>query len=145
MGQEQTVLGFDYGERRIGVAVGQSVTTTATPLQVVPVYRNRPDWQMIDIIIHRWQPDCLIVGAPLNMDGSRQWMTDKAERFARQLQGRSGIPALLAEERLSTVAARERMRDPQCGSSASEYPDALAAQIIIENWFAQQLQPKSSV
>ncbi len=127
---EETVLGFDYGQKRIGVAVGQSVTNTATPLTTVAVHNHRPDWKAIDALVKEWQPLRFVIGWPLNMDGSRQQMTANAERFLRQLVARYNVPAELADERLSTIAARER-------AGRSQMLDPVAAQIIVETFFAQ--------
>lgn len=120
---------FDYGQKRIGIAVGQNLTATATPLDTVPVRNGRPDWPHIAEIIKRWQPGALVVGRPLNMDGSRQPMTDAADRFARRLEGRFHLPVHLADERLSSYEARQRLkRDRDL--------DAMAAQVILETWLA---------
>lgn len=125
----QGLICFDYGEKRIGVAIGQSLTGTATPLETIPVRNGRPDWRRIAMLIERWRPAALIVGHPLNMDGSRQPVTDAADRFARQLTGRFGLPVHRADERLSTFEARDR-------SGRSTELDAVAAQVILESWLA---------
>ncbi len=125
--QPATLLCFDFGTKRIGVAVGQTLTDTATPLEVIPVRNNRPDWDRISAIIRQWQPQALLVGNPLNMDGSRQQLTACADKFAGKLQGRFRLPVLRAEERLTTVAARSRQRD-------KEHIDHVAAQVILEGW-----------
>lgn len=120
---------FDYGEKRIGVAIGQNLTATATPLETIALRRGRPDWQRISQLVRDWQPRALIVGNPLNMDGTVQPITHAADRFARQLAGRFGLPVYLADERLSTFEARLRL-----GSGAGI--DAVAAQVILESWLA---------
>ena len=129
-GAASTLLAFDYGQKRIGVAVGQSLTGTATPLQTIPVKNNRPDWPAITKLVETWSPDALVVGLPLNMDGSEQDMSDQARRFSRRLHGRYHLPVHLADERLSTRVARSRMTDR--GDDA----DAVAAQVILEGWLA---------
>lgn len=125
-----TLLCFDYGEKRIGVAVGQQVTGTATALEIVPVRGGRPDWERIGALVQDWQPAALVVGVPLNMDGTPQPMTATAERFARRLRGRFGIPVHRADERLTTYAAR-RLRPGQVRV------DAEAARVILESWLAE--------
>ncbi|MGH2348861.1 MAG: Holliday junction resolvase RuvX [bacterium] len=125
----QGVICFDYGAKRIGVAIGQSLTGTATPLETIPVRNGRPDWRRIAVLIERWSPVALIVGHPLNMDGSRQAVTDAADRFARRLTGRFGLPVHRADERLSTFEARDR-------TGRSSDLDAVAAQVILESWLA---------
>ncbi len=106
-GAVSTVIGFDYGERSIGVAVGQTLTGRATPLPAI----RAGDWRAIESLLETWQPDRLIVGLPLNMRGERQAMTAKAERFSRQLQGRYGVPSELVDERLTTREAYQLALD----------------------------------
>ena len=125
----RTYLCFDYGEKRIGLAVGQAVTRTATPLAIIKVRNGAPDWEGIAAMIDRWRPDALVVGHPLNMDGTRQELTDRAERFSRALAGRYRLPVYPADERLTTIEARSR-------SGAREALDAIAAQVILEAWLA---------
>ena len=90
----QTVLGFDFGERRIGIATGQTITSNATPLTTLKAINQKPDWQSIEKIIAEWKPDALIVGIPTYLDGSQSEMTLKAEKFCRQLEGRFKIAGL---------------------------------------------------
>lgn len=126
-----TLLCFDYGTKRIGVAVGQTLTSTATPLETVAVIRNRPDWNRIEDLIKQWQPDALVVGDPLNMRDERQALTDAADKFARQLAGRFNLTIHRAEERLSSREAANRY-------SGKDKRDDIAAQIILEGWLAEQ-------
>jgi putative Holliday junction resolvase len=123
----KTLLGFDYGTRRIGVAVGQTLTGTATPLATVRVLNGRPDWSHINVLIRQWQPQALVVGLPLQMDGGTQQVTGKAEKFARQLRGRHRLPVYFADERLTTREARLRV-------SGNADLDCVAAQVILESW-----------
>ena len=132
--EPKTLIAFDFGEKRIGTAVGQTVTRTATPLETVPVRREKPDWNAIDRLIGAWKPDALVVGLPLNMDGSEQRVTAQARRFANRLQGRAGLPVHLADERLSTREAWTRLVE---SGSRRGGPDPIAAQVILEGWFAQ--------
>ncbi|MCZ6719787.1 MAG: Holliday junction resolvase RuvX [Gammaproteobacteria bacterium] len=129
-GRSKTLLGFDYGEKHIGVAVGQTLTATASPLETVQVKNRQPDWDTISRLIETWKPDALIVGLPLNMDGTPQAMTRAAERFMRQLQGRYPLPVQPVDERLSTIEAVDRSK------SARQTVDAIAAQVILETWLA---------
>ncbi len=122
-----TLLCFDFGTKRIGVAVGQTLTDTATPLEIITVRNNRPDWERIGRLINQWQPQALVVGNPLNMDGSRHPIGAAVDAFARKLQGRYRLPVLRADERLSTVEARARQRN-------NDAVDHVAAQIILEGW-----------
>ena len=132
--EPKTLIAFDFGEKRIGAAVGQTVTRTATPLETVPVRREEPDWNAIDRLIDAWKPDALVVGLPLNMDGTEQRVTVRARRFAGRLHERSGLPVHLADERLSTREAWARLIE---SGSRRDGPDPIAAQVILEGWFAQ--------
>ena len=96
-----TLLCFDFGTRRIGVAVCQTITQTANPLKTVINSNNKPDWKDIERLIKEWQPDALIVGVPLNMMDEVQEMTVASEKFMRQLHGRFHIPVYGIDERLS--------------------------------------------
>jgi len=128
--RHETLICFDFGEKRIGVAVGQTITATATPLETVHVRHNEPDWNRITELIHQWQPSALVVGQPLSMDGTRQLLTDLAERFARQLEHRYRLPVHLADERLSTYEAKNRLKD-------INNLDPVAAQVILESWLLE--------
>ena len=130
----ETLIAFDFGEKRIGIAIGQTVTCTAAPLETIPVRGTRPDWNAIDRIIRAWKPDALVVGLPLNMDGTDQWITARARRFANRLHARSGLPVHLADERLSTREAWTRLIE---SGSRRGGPDPVAAQVILEGWFAE--------
>ncbi len=127
MSRPTTLLGFDFGTKRIGVAVGQTLTGTATPLEIVTVRNNRPDWNRIGALIGEWQPQALLVGDPLNMDGSRQALSKAADAFARKLHGRYRLPVLRADERLTSVEAETRQ-------PADKPRDHVAAQVILEGW-----------
>ncbi len=125
-----TLLCFDFGTKRIGVAVGQSITQTATPLQTVKNKNKRPDWDHIKHLIDEWQPDALIVGVPLNMMGEMQEMTVASEKFMRQLHGRFHLPVYDVDERLSSFEAAQR-------TGKTTDLDPVAAQAILETWFAE--------
>lgn len=127
-----TLLAFDYGLKRIGVAVGQTLTGTANALQTVAVKNHHPDWPAIERLIETWSPDALVVGLPLNMDGTEQEMTEHARRFGRKLHGRFKLPVHLADERLTTREAKWR----RSGNDADENLDPVAAQVILEGWLA---------
>ena len=88
MSTPRLLLGFDYGTKQIGVAVGQVVTGQARELCVLKAQNGVPDWQQIEALLREWQPDALVVGLPLNMDGSPSEMSARAEKFARRLNGR---------------------------------------------------------
>ena len=126
----RTLLCFDFGSKRIGTAVGQTITGTSTPLDIVRCYNNQPDWESIELLIKDWKPDAIIVGIPLNMDDSTQEMTEAAARFARQLEGRFHLPVYGMDERLSTYEAKQRL-------GSDREVDSVAAQAILETWLAE--------
>src|SRR5210317_2145775 len=105
----KTLLGFDYGRKRIGVAVGQQVTQSATALTTVSARDGKPDWPAITRLIEEWKPDALVVGIPYHMDGSEQDMTRAAQRFCRQLEGRYRLPVHPADERLSSFIVESNL------------------------------------
>ena len=127
----QTLLGFDFGSRRIGVAVGQRITGTASALTTLAARDGQPDWDQISKLLETWQPQALVVGQPLQLDGSRSDITAAAERFARRLEGRYHLPVYLCDERLSSHAA-EHWGDAR--GTPSSGLDAAAAQIILQDW-----------
>jgi putative Holliday junction resolvase len=132
-----TIIAFDFGYRRIGVAVGQTLTGSATPLSVVPV-ANKPDWQAITVIVKEWKPAAIVVGLPLAEEGGETDMSKGARRFGRQLHGRYGIQVLYEDERLTSFGAEERFVDARARGEMRKkdaaFKDAIAAQIILENW-----------
>lgn len=133
---EQTLLGFDYGTRKIGVAVGQTLTGTATPLTTLHLVQNRPDWNSIERLIDEWRPDALVVGLPFQMDDTPAEMNRKALRFARQLEGRFHLPVHMADERLTSREAWSRIG----GKAIHDLTriDAMAAKLILETWLSDR-------
>ncbi|SFF85155.1 Holliday junction resolvase RuvX [Neptunomonas qingdaonensis] len=133
----QQVLAFDFGTRRIGLATGQSITFTTLALPPLPAKDGTPDWGMLDKTIKEWQPDTLVVGIPLNMDGTISEMSRRARRFANRIQDRYQRPCYLMDERLSTAEAKE-IHFAQGGGTnfRKESVDGIAAQIILESWFS---------
>lgn len=125
------VLGFDYGTKRIGVAIGQSLTGAARPLEVLHARDDVPDWEAITRLIRTWQPTSLVVGLPIDMDGSEQDVTARARRFSRQLKGRYNLTVHLMDERLSSIEAASRLREQ---GKPTNKRDAMAAQVILESW-----------
>ncbi|SDU28886.1 Holliday junction resolvase RuvX [Halopseudomonas salegens] len=138
MAELQRALGFDYGTRQIGVAVGQTLTGSAEPLTNLRARDGIPDWDEIGALIKEWRPQVLIVGLPLNMDGTESAMSIRAEKFARRLHGRFQLPVHTVDERLSTFAAKQSLRDN--GQSPQSYRDnpvdSLAAALLLETWLA---------
>lgn len=134
----EILLGFDFGMKRIGVAVGQTVTRTARPLGVIQAKEGIPQGDALDKIIKTWQPDALIVGIPLNMDGTEQAVTEFAKRFAEFLKERFKLPVYGIDERLTTKDARDQLF-AKGGYKALQNAqvDSVAAQLILETWFMQ--------
>jgi len=135
-----TLLGFDYGSHKIGVAVGQTISGTATALQTLHAVNRKPDWRSIDRLVDEWRPDALIVGHPLDTDGSQTDATRPALRFSRQLSARYRIQVHLADERYTSLEARHRLGRKL---KAHETYDAVAAQLIIETWLTEHAQANS--
>ena len=130
MGDVRTLLAFDFGEVRIGVAVGNTLTESAEPLCVLPSVPTQQRFDAIARLIAQWQPAALVVGRPLHPDGAPHQMTARCERFARQLAGRFGLPMHLVDERYSSVQALSDGARP-------EQLDAQAAAIILRQYLAQ--------
>jgi putative pre-16S rRNA nuclease len=131
-----TALAFDYGLRTIGTAVGQSLTATAQPLKDLKARDGIPNWDDIKQLIEEWKPDVVVVGLPLNMDGSHSEMTTRAEKFARRIHGRFGLKVSMADERLSSFEAKGEIIE-KTGSRdfKTKKIDSLAAKLILESWF----------
>jgi len=125
---DELVMGFDFGTTRIGVAVGHSLTGTATALTALGARDGSPDWEAVAKLVTEWQPARFVVGLPLNMDGTESEMSALARKFARRLHGRFRVPCETMDERLSSHEARE-LAEP------NESVDAVAARLILESWF----------
>lgn len=131
-------LGFDFGMKRIGCAVGQAITQTARPLKTIAAKQGIPDWTELEKLIKQWQPHGLIVGLPRHIDDSEQFTTKAATKFANRLHGRFGLPTHLVDERLTTVEARQRLFDQGGFRKIKQSEvDSHAAQIILEQWLRE--------
>jgi putative Holliday junction resolvase len=132
----ETLLGFDFGTKSIGVAVGQQLTGTARALTALKAQDGIPDWNLIGKLLKEWQPDYVVVGLPLNMDGTEQPLTERARKFANRLHGRFGVRVEMQDERLSTVEARADLFE-RGGFRALQkgQVDSQSAVIILEDWF----------
>jgi putative Holliday junction resolvase len=129
------VLAFDFGERFIGVAVGDTETGMAHALEYIDAEANAERFGRIAALIGEWRPARLVVGLPLGQEGEEHDMSRRARRFARQLQGRFSLPVLLVDERLSSVEAETQLRARGRGGRAHKHEShALAAQIILQAW-----------
>ncbi|WP_446809092.1 Holliday junction resolvase RuvX [Methylomonas sp. 2BW1-5-20] len=134
-----TYLGFDFGNKKIGVAVGHADTGIASPLQTIRSLNQVPDWNKIGLLIAEWQPEGLVVGISRQNDGSDNVVTPRMQKFCRQLNGRYNLPVHQIDETLTTFAAKQMLFDDLKVSAAKlwEVQDQLAAQIILQSWFDQ--------
>lgn len=135
-----TVLGFDVGARRIGVAVGSVFGSSARPVAVVDVHANGPDWPAIDRLRREWRPDCFIVGDPMTLDGGDQPARRRARAFAQELRRRFALPVKFVDERSSSVEAAQRFAAERAQGTRrrrdAQVLDAMAAAVIVERWLA---------
>ena len=135
-----TVLAFDFGEKRIGVAVGEWSLLQAHPLTVIHGEANADRFAAIGALIDEWHPASLVVGLPLTLDGAPHAMTARCTRFANQLRGRFGLGVDYADERLSSIEAEERLRESgHNAKSAKAHLDAVAAQLILQCYFESHM------
>ena len=137
----EVILAFDYGVRRIGVAVGQTTTGTASPAGVIPVH-GTPDWPAIERCVREWTPGRLLVGVPYNMDGTATVLTATCRAFADELARRFGLPVDCVDERLTSAAATADLRDARRSGARTrrirrEDVDAHAARLILETWLRE--------
>jgi putative Holliday junction resolvase len=117
----QTILAFDFGEKRIGVAVGNTITKTSEPLKIIQEKNQQDKFEAIEKLIQEWQPQLLVVGLPTHPDGAEHEMTQKAKRFGNQLHGRFQKEIIWVDERYTSV-------------SVEDGNDALAAQLILQQY-----------
>jgi len=132
------VFGFDVGSRLTGVAIGNTFTASARALATVAVHADGPDWNRLDSLQREWQPDTLVVGLPLTLDGAEQAASRRARAFAGQLQQRYGLPVVLVDERHSSQEAARRFAHARAAGlkrrrNAADI-DAEAAAVILERW-----------
>ena len=131
------LLGFDFGLRRIGVAVGQTITQTASPETIVQSRDGVPDWEHITKIFEQWKPAAIVVGLPMHLDGTEQPLTQSARKFGQRLSGRYHCEVFFIEEQLSSIEAEQRMS--QSKAKNTQHIDDHAAQILLQNWLESQL------
>ena len=132
-----SVLGFDYGLKRIGVATGQRITATAAPLHPLAARDGVPDWAHVETVIKEWQPHALLVGLPLNMDDSESEISRLARKFARRLEGRFALPVFMVDERLTSRSARELLADiGERRKGKLPSLDSTAAVLMVEGWLS---------
>ena len=124
------IIAFDYGEKKIGVAVGQTSTNTSSPLQIIFNKDDKTNWISISSLLDEWKPDLILLGKPLNMDGSESEIMKKIDKFYKELKSIYDADIEFVDERLTTFEAREILKDEK-----HDDVDAHAAKILIDNWF----------
>ena len=133
------ILAFDYGLKSIGVAVGQRLTGTASTLKALKAVDGTPDWNQIEALLKEWQPELVVVGLPLNMDGTEQPFTARVHKFINRLHGRFGVKVQAHDERLTTVESRaELFSQGGFKKLSKDAIDCFSAKLILESWFEQQ-------
>ncbi|MCC4801077.1 Holliday junction DNA helicase RuvA [Enterovibrio norvegicus] len=140
MSNIQSVMGFDYGTKSIGVAVGQIITGTARPLKALKAKDGIPSWEAIEALLKEWQPDLVVVGLPLDLRGGElETITPRARKFANRLKGRFGVDVELHDERLTTTEARSSLFEHGGYKALGKGDiDCQSAVIIVESWFESQ-------
>ena len=133
------IIAFDFGVKSIGVAIGQKITETASPLSAIKAVDGIPSWDALDNVFKEWQPDCIVLGYPTNMDGTDQLITARAKKFGKRLYNRFKIPVHGHDERLTTVEAKERLFELGGYKKLSKGKiDSVSAVLILESWFSAQ-------
>jgi putative Holliday junction resolvase len=131
----RSVLGFDFGLKRIGLATGQTITGTATPLCTLQTVNQTPDWASIAAQIQKWRPDALIVGIPYLADGGESDMTRAARNFSKQLEQRFQLPVFTIDESYSSYAAEQALKaDKKIAKHNKDEIDKMAAAMIVQSW-----------
>lgn len=133
------IIAFDFGVKSIGVAIGQQITGTASPLSAIKAVDGIPNWQALEDVFSEWQPTEVVVGYPTNMDGSEQLLTARAKKFGKRLYHRFKLPVHGHDERLTTVEAKERLFELGGFKKLNKGKiDSVSAVLILESWFAAQ-------
>lgn len=136
--QAQTIMAFDFGTQKMGMAVGQALIESATPLALFPMKDGVPQWENLLKIIKQHQPQLFLVGLPLNMDDSESELSTRARKFAKRLRHQSNIRTLMVDERLTTREARDELDHYQAqGRGKKLAADSLAAALLIESWYRE--------
>jgi len=133
------VIGFDFGLKRIGLATGQTITGTASPLVTLQATNQAPDWKSIAAQIKQWKPDALIVGIPYMLDGSESDITRAARNFSKQLEQRFQLPVYTIDESLSSYAAEQQLKQGIKIAKHNKHEiDKMAAALIVQSWLNSQ-------
>ena len=133
----KTLLAFDYGTKNIGVATGQTITSSANSQPPLKAKDGIPDWNHVEKLIAEWKPDLVLVGLPLNMDGSESELSTRARKFANRLHGRFGVKIEMVDERLTSFEAKGEVMSRGGSRDYKHNPvDSIAARLILEGWLA---------
>ncbi|WP_192484832.1 MULTISPECIES: Holliday junction resolvase RuvX [Cysteiniphilum] len=132
------LIGLDYGKSRIGIASGQMITKTATPIATIAAKQGEPEWRELDKIIKQWRPSDIIVGLPIDAKDQETKITEEARAFAQKIELRYQKPVHLISETFSTREARWRLEEVQNKSNRHLKVDAFAACVILETWMNEQ-------
>lgn len=133
------VLAFDFGTRRIGVAYGQQLLGSGRPVTLLPARDGKPDWDQVGALIAEWRPDLVVVGLPLNMDGTENEMCARARKFGKRIHGRFHVPVEMVDERLTSFEAKGDVIAVHGHQDFGRHGiDDRAAVLILETWFNQQ-------
>ena len=133
--ESSVVMAFDFGLRNIGIAIGQSITKSASTFYAIKAKEGEPDWIKLDSIVKEWEPDLFIVGDPFNMDGTKSEFQKRISRFSAELKNRYKIRLHMMDERLTTKEAKERIKTESSWLKESSNKHSVSAQIILEDWF----------
>ena len=134
----QTIMAFDFGTQKMGIAVGQSLIQNTNPLALFPMKDGIPSWEELLKIVKQWQPDLFLVGLPLNMDDSESDLSRRARKFARRLRHQTNIETWMVDERLTTRDARHDLANLQAQGQAKRIQaDSLAAGLLLESWYRE--------
>ena len=132
----QMIMAFDFGTQKMGMAVGQSMIESASPLALFPMKDGIPDWNQLLKIIKQHQPTLFLVGLPLNMDDTESELSARSRKFARRLRHQTNIETLMVDERLTTREARSELEQYQSqGRGRKLAADSIAAALFIESWY----------
>ena len=133
----ETVLAFDFGLRKIGVAVGNTLTKTTMPLDIIYTKNGGTPWSDIENLLEEWKPLSVIVGDPINMDDTFSEMSGKARKFAQRLHGRFSVKVLMVDERLSSFEAKSFLQNEFGGKTSLDNIDSFAAEIVLKSWMKE--------
>ena len=136
MQASQSIMAFDFGTQKMGMAIGQSTIESATPLPLFAMKDGIPDWNQLLKLVREWQPNLFLVGLPLNMDDSESELSTRSRKFARRLRHQTNIETLMVDERLTTREARDELEHYQAQGRAKKLAaDSIAAALLISSWY----------